>query len=289
MNGKTHRNTSKKLLIAGMIGCILFVIGDFLYAATAKGQTTESIGMFVKLAYLEMPTWRMAASILCGFVGTLLYYMGFHRLYGLLKDRADRLGDEKNRKWVRLFRAAYVTGTVAWVWVHAMFMTLALIFKFVYQAYGDVQTAADIASRVFYINGPGMLAAYVLCDLGLAVVMIVLIWKKVIPLKSTGARIAATLCNPIMLPGVIGNLLALLPWPINQLDHGTESLGHALVDLGCGLDQTAENCDNGLLRIYNVDLPDVIAVRNELLLEGGRVENIIADWKRFDECAKWHI
>jgi hypothetical protein len=32
-----------------------------------------------------------------------------------------------------------------------------------------------------------------------------------------------------MLPGVIGNLLALLPWPINQLDHGTESFGHALV------------------------------------------------------------
>ena len=26
MNGKTHRNTSEKLLIAGMIGCILFVI-----------------------------------------------------------------------------------------------------------------------------------------------------------------------------------------------------------------------------------------------------------------------
>lgn len=26
MNGKTHGNTSKKLLIAGMIGCILFVI-----------------------------------------------------------------------------------------------------------------------------------------------------------------------------------------------------------------------------------------------------------------------
>lgn len=51
----------------------------------------------------------------------------------------------------------------------------------------------------------------------------------------------------------------------------------ALVNLGCGLDQTAENCDNGLLRIYNVDLPDVIAVRNELLPEGGRVENIAAD------------
>ncbi|MCR5089423.1 MAG: hypothetical protein K6C08_07935 [Oscillospiraceae bacterium] len=74
-----------------------------------------------------------------------------------------------------------------------------------------------------------MLIAYLLCDLGLTVTLIVLVWKKVIPLKSTGARIAATLCNPMMMPGIIGNLFTLLPWPINQLDHGTESFGHALV------------------------------------------------------------
>ena len=29
--------------------------------------------------------------------------------------------------------------------------------------------------------------------------------------------------------GIIGNLLAIRPWPVNQLDHGTESFGHALV------------------------------------------------------------
>ena len=59
--------------------------------------------------------------------------------------------------------------------------------------------------------------------------MIALVRKRIIPLKSTFARILATLCNPMMLPGVVGNLLTLLPWPVNQLDHGTESFGHALV------------------------------------------------------------
>ena len=49
------------------------------------------------------------------------------------------------------------------------------------------------------------------------------------------------------------------------------------MNLGCGLDQTAENCDNGLIRIYNLDLPDVIAVRNELLPGGERIKNIAAD------------
>ncbi|MBR3298433.1 MAG: class I SAM-dependent methyltransferase [Clostridia bacterium] len=51
----------------------------------------------------------------------------------------------------------------------------------------------------------------------------------------------------------------------------------ALVNLGCGLDQTMENCDNGLCRIYNIDLPDVISVRNELLPETDRIKNVGAD------------
>lgn len=220
------RNKSKRLLIIGIIGCILYVIGDFLFAATGKGQTTENIGFMVRVAYLEMGTWRMVASILCGFVGTLLYYMGFHRMYGLLKLHVT---EEKNQKWVKLFRVAYVTGTVAWAYVHAVFMTVALIFKYVYQSYGDMQNAANIANRVFYANAAPMLIAYILCDLGLTVVMIGMVWKKIIPLKSTLARILATLCNPMALPGIVGNLLALLPWPVNQLDHGTESFGHALV------------------------------------------------------------
>ena len=180
----------------------------------------------VRVAYLEMGTWRMVASILCGFVGTLMYYMGFHRMYGMLKCHVKEAG---NLKWVRLFRVAYVTGTVAWAYVHAMFMTVALIFKYIYQAYGDMEAAANIANRVFYANAAPMVIAYILCDVLLTIVMIALVWKRVIPLKTTRARILATLCNPMMLPGIVGNLLAFLPWPLNQLDHGTESFGHALV------------------------------------------------------------
>ncbi len=217
---------SKKRLYIGIIGCLLYVIGDFLFAATGRGQTTESIGFMVRVAYLEMGTWRMVASILCGFIGTLMYYMGFHRMYGLLKCHVR---EAKNLKWIRLFRVAYVTGTVAWAYVHAMFMTVALIFKYTWQTYGDMQAAADIANRVFYANAAPMVIAYILCDVLLTVIMIAMVWKRIIPLKRTGTRIFATLCNPMMLPGIVGNLLALLPWPLNQLDHGTESFGHALV------------------------------------------------------------
>ena len=53
----------------------------------------------------------------------------------------------------------------------------------------------------------------------------------------------------------------------------------AVVNLGCGLDQTGENCDNGQCQIYNVDLPDVITLRGQLLPEKPRVHNIAGNLK----------
>ena len=51
----------------------------------------------------------------------------------------------------------------------------------------------------------------------------------------------------------------------------------AVVNLGCGLDNTGRSCDNGTCRIYNIDFPDVIRMRNELLPAGEREENIPCD------------
>ena len=51
----------------------------------------------------------------------------------------------------------------------------------------------------------------------------------------------------------------------------------AVVNLGCGLDSTGKACDNGSCKIYNLDFPDVIAARNELLPAGDREQNIPCD------------
>ncbi|MBQ6610355.1 MAG: class I SAM-dependent methyltransferase [Oscillospiraceae bacterium] len=51
----------------------------------------------------------------------------------------------------------------------------------------------------------------------------------------------------------------------------------AVVNLGCGLDDTFRKCGNGLCRGYNIDLPDVIRVRNDLLPAGEREQNLAFD------------
>ena len=51
----------------------------------------------------------------------------------------------------------------------------------------------------------------------------------------------------------------------------------AVVNLGCGLDDTFSKCDNGLCRGYNIDFPDVIEVRNQLLPAIDRETNLACD------------
>lgn len=66
-----------------------------------------------------------------------------------------------------------------------------------------------------------------------------------------------------------------LAWEVR--DYLRDHPGAAVVNLGCGLDNTGRSCDNGRCRIYNLDLPDVIAARNALLPPGDREENIACD------------
>ena len=55
----------------------------------------------------------------------------------------------------------------------------------------------------------------------------------------------------------------------------------AVVNLGCGLDDTFSKVDNGQCKGYNIDLPDVIKVRSELLPAGDREQNYACDLNDF--------
>lgn len=55
----------------------------------------------------------------------------------------------------------------------------------------------------------------------------------------------------------------------------------AVVNMGCGLDDTFRKADNGTCKGFNLDLPDVIKVRDELLPAGDRESNIPCDLNDF--------
>ena len=50
----------------------------------------------------------------------------------------------------------------------------------------------------------------------------------------------------------------------------------AVVNLGCGLDSTGRSCDNGSCKIYNLDFPDVIAVRKMQVTYSYKVLDLVS-------------
>ncbi len=60
-----------------------------------------------------------------------------------------------------------------------------------------------------------------------------------------------------------------------------------IVNLGCGLDTTGHLVDTGRNRFINLDLHDVILVREELLPSGEREQNRAADISLFEGLDSW--
>ena len=77
-----------------------------------------------------------------------------------------------------------------------------------------------------------------------------------------------------------------LAWEVR--DYLTRHPRAAVVNLGCGLDQTGRACDNGACRIYNVDLPEVIAAREQLIPIGEREQNLSVDLNDLTWCDAIH-
>jgi hypothetical protein len=93
------RNKSKRLLIIGIIGCLLYVIGDSCLPRP-KRTDDRCIGFMVRVAYLEMVTWRMGGQYPLRICRNTPVLHGFSRMYGLLKIHVT---EDRDRKWVRLF------------------------------------------------------------------------------------------------------------------------------------------------------------------------------------------
>jgi O-methyltransferase involved in polyketide biosynthesis len=55
-----------------------------------------------------------------------------------------------------------------------------------------------------------------------------------------------------------------------------------IVNIGCGLDTTFERTDNGMLKWYDLDLPDVIALRSRFLKESERRRFLAASFLEDD-------
>ena len=69
---------------------------------------------------------------------------------------------------------------------------------------------------------------------------------------------------------------AMAEWGLSFLQPAPDAM---VLDCGCGLDNTGRACDTGRCKLYNLDFPDVITLRQQLLPTEEREQNIPCDLK----------
>ncbi len=122
--------------------------------------------------------------------------------------------------------------------------------------------------------------------------------QKTLLLPLWGRAVETGKAHPLLVDRAAAGILATLDYdfstiarnisPISQLawiarslhtdrtirDFLTRHPDATIVNLGCGLDTTFERIDNGRLRWYDLDLPDVIELRKRFIQESARREFI---------------
>ncbi len=209
----------KRKLLLGVIACALMMIGDILWQARGAGAVNTTLGAFADKAWLNMDSWRFVVSNLLFAAAVPLYYIGFTEMYRIIREHAR---DKTDRIMAKLFRIGMLAGTMAFIFIHTLCLNMPMIMQGI-APLTTVENAAKITNDIMMLNIIPMVLYYLATDLVLTVAMMALVWRKALPVSKV-----ALICNPICM-AVIGNILSMLPWPMNQISYAGEACGHLLI------------------------------------------------------------
>ena len=214
----------------GVAACVLMMVSDLLWKAKGYSPVSTTRGSFADLMWLDIATWRLVLSNILTAIAVPLYYIGFTEMYRIIRERAF---SKLEKRLASLFRIGVIAGTIAFLFIHTLCVSMPMILQLTAPGM-DVIKAAEITNRYMMLNIVPMIGYYLAADGVISVVMIILIWKKTLPVSRL-----ALVCNPLC-TAAIGSILAMLPWPLSLIDTVSEPCGHLLIVL-LGLIVTAKD------------------------------------------------
>ena len=96
------RNKRDFNLWLGLLGCVLFMIGDWFLDIKGSGNITKGL---VESNWVNMSMWRFEVSILLGALGTPLYWFAAKEIIAILKQLPSK------DMWTRRMEKIYLLGT----------------------------------------------------------------------------------------------------------------------------------------------------------------------------------
>lgn len=211
----------RRNIILGIIAGILFMIGDLLWEFHCPGVTKNIDGMFIDTSWTEFGQWRFPASVIAAAVAMPLYYLGFMEMPEIIIEHARNDFDRKLAKW---FKAAVVFAMIFFLFIHAALVISGTLYNEVFAVTGDAAASAQVCNNMLVAQAVPLIAGYILSDGIYVVVMIILAFRKVLPVNP----ILVFFSNPLI-TAVVGNILNLCPWPFKEIEPASESFGHVMM------------------------------------------------------------
>lgn len=211
----------KQALFLGIVGNVLYMIGDWLIDALGPGNV--EVGLLGESNWVSMPMWRFDASLLLGAAASVLMIPALRewmRIADEVKDPSSKMG----LRMARLFKAGLWAALVSCFFIHSMCCLVGVIFKNIYAVYEDASAAYAILDKIGGSFLVPFFLFYFFFELAVGIGYIYMVVKKRLALKWP-ALLCCSLCTLLIL-----ELLILSgKWLVHDIVTAGESFGWVLM------------------------------------------------------------
>ena len=147
----------KKYAIQGIIGCILFGIGDWLLGFVDPKAVEGDVFYFISVGHgLGYADWKIVVTMICAVVGILFFWHGCVHIADLMKDEKDRAGA------VRVFTFL----SFAWLIIHFIVTVDVFVYSIACRKIG-LDQAALLSENMDKVLSPCLYIVYVVASIAL--------------------------------------------------------------------------------------------------------------------------
>jgi energy-converting hydrogenase Eha subunit C len=185
----------RKYAVQGIIGCLLFGLGDWLLGFVDPGKIDGDTFYFISAGHgAEYADWEIAVALAAAVIGVLFLQQGFVHIADIMKDDRDRAGAQR----------VFTFMTFGWLIIHFVVAANVWGYSYACRAYGSEQ-AALLSAGMNKVFAPCLYLAYFIAAVALIDLVIVTARGRTI-LKRREAFF-----TPLTWIVVIGAVALLLP------------------------------------------------------------------------------
>ncbi len=186
---------NKKYAVQGIVGCVLFGVGDWLLGFVDPEEVQEDVFYFISAGHgAGYPDWKIMVTMGCAIIGVLFLWQGFVHISDLMIEERDKAGAAR----------VFTFMTYSWLIIHFVVTIMVFIYSYSCRTIGTDQ-AVMITNGLDKVMNPCIFIAYLIFGIALVDLVIVIARGKT-KLKRSDAFI-----TPLTWILIIGAVSMVLP------------------------------------------------------------------------------